>query len=228
MKLTLFAASGGVGRRALQMALERGHELTVVVRNPSSLISLPPSVRVVTADLGAENQALIEDAVRGADAVLSCLGARTPSEAKSEIAANGTQRIVNAMIAIGITRFVAISAAPVATVASAHNPKPVPDAGDGILVRFALGPIVKWVFKHQYADLAKMEHVIKSSRLNWTILRPPRLIDGNRSSNARPFVTTKNQNAPGGTVKRIHLAELMLDTIGNAETIGATLGICDG
>ena len=46
MKLTIIAATGGVGRQLLTQALDAGHDLTVVVRNPAKL---PPSVMAGTS-----------------------------------------------------------------------------------------------------------------------------------------------------------------------------------
>jgi uncharacterized protein YbjT (DUF2867 family) len=40
MKLTIFAATGGIGRQALEQAVAAGHDVTAVARNP-----LPSHVR---------------------------------------------------------------------------------------------------------------------------------------------------------------------------------------
>ena len=34
MKLTIFAATGGIGRQILEQAVDAGHDVTAVVRNP--------------------------------------------------------------------------------------------------------------------------------------------------------------------------------------------------
>ena len=34
MKLTIFAATGGIGRQALEQAVAAGHDVTAVARNP--------------------------------------------------------------------------------------------------------------------------------------------------------------------------------------------------
>jgi len=48
MKLTIVAATGGIGRQLLTQALAAGHDVTAVVRNPATL---PTEVRAVTAGL---------------------------------------------------------------------------------------------------------------------------------------------------------------------------------
>ena len=119
MKLTIFAATGGIGRQLLEQAVDAGHDVTAVVRNPGKL-SRP--VRAVTADMTAADPASVEAAVGGADAVLSGLGPR--SNADAGVAARGTRVIVAAMQATGVRRIVAVSAAPVGTVATARTPQP--------------------------------------------------------------------------------------------------------
>ena len=37
MKLTIVAATGGIGRQLLEQALAAGHDVTAVVRNPGQL-----------------------------------------------------------------------------------------------------------------------------------------------------------------------------------------------
>jgi uncharacterized protein YbjT (DUF2867 family) len=97
MKLTIFAATGGIGRQLLTQALAAGHDVTAVVRNPATL---PAEVRVVTADLTTAGPAALEPAVAGADAVLSGLGPR--SRADAGVASRGTLAIVEAMRATGV------------------------------------------------------------------------------------------------------------------------------
>lgn len=89
MKLTITAATGGVGREVLEQAVAAGHDVTAVVRNPGKLSR---DVHVVTADLAAPNPAALESAVAGADAVLSGLGPHSNSDAG--IASQGTPAIV--------------------------------------------------------------------------------------------------------------------------------------
>src|SRR6266550_3396651 len=131
MKLTVFAATGGIGRQVLEQAIAAGHEVTAVVRNPEKLSR---EVRVVAADLAAPDPAALESAVEGADAVLSGLGPRSRSEAG--IASRGTRAIVDAMQAAHARRLVVVSAAPMGTVPSPGRPKPPKaDPGDGFFMR---------------------------------------------------------------------------------------------
>ncbi|HEX4620778.1 MAG TPA: NAD(P)H-binding protein, partial [Myxococcaceae bacterium] len=96
MKLTLFAATGGIGRQILEQALDAGHQVTAVVRNPKKLSR---ETRVVEADLSVADPASLAPAVAGADGVLSALGPWTRAEVG--VATRGTRVIVEAMRATG-------------------------------------------------------------------------------------------------------------------------------
>ncbi len=219
MKLTIFAATGGIGRQVLGQALAAGHAVTAVVRNPKKLAS---EVRVVAADLAAPDPAALESAVEGADAVLSGLGPRSLSEAG--IASLGTRAIVRAMKATGARRVVVVSAAPVSTVPSPGRPKPPRhDPGDGFFMRNVLGPLIEAVLRRAYADLALMEDIIRDSGLDWTVVRPPRLTDKPLTGSYR---TAYGQNLRRGLIiSRADVAHLMLGVLGQPETIGRAIGI---
>lgn len=219
MKLTIIAATGGVGRELLQQALAAGHDVTAVVRNPGKLSR---QVRAVTADLTAPNQVALESAVAGADAVLSGLGPHSNSDAG--IASEGTQAIVAAMAATGVRRIVAVSAAPVSTVPSRSRPHPPKhDPGDGFYMRHLFSRIAKAMFGKVYADLAQMEDILADSGLDWTVVRPPQLTDKHLTGTYR---TANGQNIRGGwSVPRSDVAHLMLQVLGQPGTIHQAIGI---
>lgn len=219
MRLTIFAATGGVGRHLLGQAVAAGHDVTAVVRSPREM---PGGVRVVTADLAASDPATLASTVDGADAVLSGLGPR--SAAEIGVAARGTSAIVDAMQAVGARRIVVVSAAPISTVPSPGRPRPPKhDPGDGFVVRNVLGPLIKRVLRRRYADLAVMEDVLRDSGLDWTVLRPPQLTDKPLTGSYR---TAYGQNLRRGVkISRADVAHCMLAVLERPETVKQTVGI---
>ena len=219
MKLTIFAATGGIGRQLLAQAVAAGHEVTAVVRNPKKL---SPEIRAIMADLAASDPVAIDSAVEGTDAVLSALGPRSISEAG--ITSQGTRAIVQAMKAVGVRRVVVVSAAPVSTISSPGRPKPPKhDPGDGFFMRNLAAPLVKAIFRKHYVDLALMEAILRDSGLAWTVVRPPRLTDRPLSGAYR---TAYGQNLPRGlSISRADVAHLMLRVLGQPETIGQVIGV---
>jgi uncharacterized protein YbjT (DUF2867 family) len=225
MKLTIIAATGGVGRQLLSQALQAGHDVTAVARNPAKLaadVLASKAPRIVAADLTNPDPQALESAVAGTDAVLSALGPHNNADAG--IAAPGTTAIITAMRAAGVRRIVAISAAPVATTPSPGRPDPPKhDPGDGFFMRQIGNRIANTLFGKVYPDLAAMEDVLRESGLDWTILRPPQLTDKPLTGRYR---TAYGRNVRGGrSIPRADVAHYMLAVLGQPETIGQVIGI---
>jgi uncharacterized protein YbjT (DUF2867 family) len=226
VRLTIFAATGGVGTHLLDQSLAAGHEVTAVVRNPAKLgdrADRPDrGFRVVTADLSAPDPGALALAVEGADAVLSGFGPHGQSDAGHT--ATGTRAIVEAMRAGGVGRIVAVSAAPVSTTASPGRPHPPRhDPGDGLAMRYLAAPIGRLFLGKVFADLAAMEDVLRDSGLDWTVVRPPRLTDKPLTRTYRTAVDRNLKN--GSTVPRADVAALMLGCLDDPATVHHALGI---
>lgn len=222
MKIAIVAATGRIGRLALEQALAAGHEVTAVVRNPSKL---PPEVRdrvaSVAADLTAADPVALAPAFAGVDGVLSCLG---PTARKDfGVAEPSTRAVVEAMRLAGAKRLVIVSAAPVSTTPSPGRPNPPRrDPGESWFTSRVALPIVVALFKENYVDLARAEDRLRDSGLDWTSVRPPRLLD-------RPFTgryrTAVDRSAGGATVSRADVADCMLRALERPEWIGHGVGV---
>lgn len=220
MKLTIVAATGGIGRQLLALASAAGHDVTAVVRNPAALDA---PVRVVRADLAEADPAALTDAVAGADAVLSGLGRRGPADAG--VVSRGTRALTAAMTAAGVRRIVVVSAAPISTLPSPGRPHPPKDPGEGPLTRYLLTPLVKAALREPYADLALMEDLLRASEVDWTVIRPPRLTD--KALTGRYRVAHDSSVRGGLTVSRADVAQLMLRVVTEPDLIGHALGIAN-
>jgi len=81
------------------------------------------------------------------------------------------------------------------------------------------------VLRKHYADLARMEDVIRDSGLDWTVVRPPRLTDKPVTGAYR---MAYGQNLRGGFfISRADVAHHMLRVLEQPETIGQIIGIAD-
>jgi putative NADH-flavin reductase len=220
MKLTVIAATGGIGHHLVKQAVAAGHEVTAVARRPRDL---PAGVRTIAVDFARPDPKALREAVRGADAVLSGLGPRDP-KADAGITSRGTQAIVEAMRAEGVRRIVVISAAPVGPVpVPGQRELPKHDPGDGFFMRHLGVPFARTLFGKHYADLAVTERILRDSGLEWTVSRPPKLTDKALTGRYRIAL---NQNIRGGfSISRADVAHHMLRMVGQPETIGQVVGV---
>ncbi|WP_433468573.1 NAD(P)-dependent oxidoreductase [Spirillospora sp. CA-128828] len=210
MRITIFGATGGTGMHAVRRALDAGHEVTAVVRDPAGLpAELRACADVVQADV--MDPAAIEEAVKGRDAVVTAIGTRDGGRPTS-VCADSTRGIVAAMAAAGTERFVLTSA-------SGLHAGP----GDDPLTRFVAKPLLGRFLKHAFADMRAAEALTRDSGLAWTIVRPPRLTNG--PGNGR-YRKAADRNVFGGvSIARTDLATALLDVAGDPSSIGHVVSV---
>jgi putative NADH-flavin reductase len=203
MKLTIFGANGKTGTSLVRQALEAGHEVTAVVRDPARL-AVPPHdhLRVVTADV--MDPVAIASAVSGADIVVSAVGPH--GRAATTILRDSTRSIITAMKKSGASRLMTVSGSM------------VDDTGDGFFLRHVGKPMTRRIFKGPCVDMRQAEDQIHASTLDWTILRPPRLTD---KKGTRKYRTAIDRNLPHGfTLSRTDLATSILALSDDPKSIG--------
>lgn len=210
MKLTVLGATGGTGQEVVRQALDAGHEVTAAVRNPARLATTHARLEVVPVP-DVTDAAALRPVVAGRDAVLSALGTTNKG---AGVVAPAVRAALQAMGAVGVRRLLAVSAVPVG---------PVPP-GESFLYRAVLHRVVSRAFREVYRDLAEMERAVEASEgVDWTVVRPPRLLDGPGTGRYRRVV---GGNVRGGrTIARADLAHAMLAMVADADTFRAPVGV---
>ncbi|WBO64457.1 NAD(P)-dependent oxidoreductase [Streptomyces camelliae] len=208
MNLTVFGATGGIGRELVRQALDAGHRVTAVVRDPARLEVTGDTLEVFRADLTDPEP--LRAAVAGRDAVLSGLGARSRKDAG--VATRLTRTVLRAMEAEGVRRLLVVSAGPVG---------PAPES-DSPLDRGMRG-IVSAVLKDVYADLSEMEAELARSGTDWTSVRPPRLQDKPLTGRYRTVIGGFPRK--GRFIARADVAHAMLSMIDDQGTVKQGVGV---
>lgn len=190
MRITVFGATGATGRELLAAALAAGHTVRAFARRPEALGELSARVEVVPGDI--RDSAQVGRAVREADAVVSALGTGrdlSPTTVMSE----GTASIITAMKAQGVQRLLVITSGMV-----------TPTGTEPLLFRL----IGQHLLRHVHADHLRLEEQVKASGLDWTIVRPPRLLDGPARGGYR---LARDEGLRGGKeITRADLARFMI------------------
>ncbi|GAA3119743.1 SDR family oxidoreductase [Streptomyces rameus] len=208
MKLTVFGATGGIGRELVRQALDAGHEVTAVVRDPARLGLTGDRLEVVRSGLTDPQE--LRTAVRGRHAVLSGLGARSRKDAG--VTTRLTRTVLGAMEAEGTRRLLVVSAGPVGPAAE----------GEGALDR-GMRTLVSAVLKDVYADLREMEADLARSGTDWTSVRPPRLQDKPLTGRYRTVIG--GFPPKGRFIARADVAHAMLSMIDAGETLKQGVGV---
>ncbi len=202
MKLAVFGGTGRTGRLTVRDALDAGHDLSVLARDPTLVALEHPKLRVVLGDV--RDIDAVRATVRGTDAAIVMIGTalRMPGMTMSE----GTDTIVRAARAERVRRLIVVSA-----------------DGAGASRRGLPLPLrVGYLFIGQYiAEKERQERIARESGLAWTIVRPTQLTDGPPTGRA---VTSRG---PGtrNQVSRADLAAFLVAQTGSDEFVGHTPGL---
>jgi putative NADH-flavin reductase len=190
VKVLIIGATGATGRVLMREALEQGHEVTALARNPSALAPEDHRPRVLQGN--ALDASEVEAAVAGQDAVLSALGTR--STRPTTLFSQSTHNLISAMNKHGVRRLVCITG-----IGAGESKGHVGFLYDRIMLPF--------VVKNIYEDKNRQEEAIKQSDLEWVIVRPARLTDEAAKGEYRVYL---GGSYTAKTISRADVAAFML------------------
>ena len=174
MKITLFGATGNVGKECLEQCLENHHDVTVLVRTPAKIpTGYLSRITVVEGDALAYGD-VVSAIPQGTEAVLFAIGVDEKTSPK-ELCTNATQQILRAMRENAVTRLVWCG--------GGSNIVPADQVGFG-------GRFVRWYaehfLKHRHFDKeAQLELLNHNKDINWIGVRPLQMKNGPRTTNYR-------------------------------------------
>lgn len=155
MRLLVLGATGRVGRIAVALALDRRHQVTVLVRLPEKLGTVATLVKVVPGDALDANA--VASAVAGQDAVFYVLGAGNVRS--TTLFSESTRILLDQMQRQQVRRLICVTGVG-AGETKGHG---------GLLYDRILYPLFT---KGIYADKDRQETLIRQSDTDWTIVRP--------------------------------------------------------
>lgn len=201
----MFGPTGGTGRSVIAQALTVGDKVTALAREPAALSEFGGRITVVGGDVLDRDD--VARTVEGAEVVISALGIGMHRHATT-VYSRGTANIIDAMKADGVRRLLVVSTS------SLEIPSPR-QVGEWLLAKVLLHRLLA----KPYADMALMEHAVRTSGLDWTLVRAARLTDGPLTGQYRTAVNRKLRGC--WSVSRRDVAHYLLRNVANAE-------ICQG
>jgi len=189
MQLAILGGTGGIGGHVLDWALAAGHPVRALARRPEAL---PQRAGLTAVHGDALDGAAVAETIAGADAVVSALGPR--GEKAASLLAGTAANVVGAMDKAGARRLICVSAAGAFITGD-------PDTG------WLIKAVLPRVFAAPFADVREMENVIRHSGLDWTIVRPVRLV--NRPGTSRYRVRPDFPPPHGRTIARADVAHFI-------------------
>uniref|UniRef100_A0A1A8LA94 NAD(P)-binding domain-containing protein n=1 Tax=Nothobranchius pienaari TaxID=704102 RepID=A0A1A8LA94_9TELE len=206
MKIALLGATGQTGQYLVKQALEQGHTVTAIVRDPEKLAVHHDNLKVVKADIFSASS--LKTHFKDQDVVMSCLG--FPASLFSGVTGYtmSMAAVIGAMREARVNRVIAMTS---------WYTEPNSGAQSSYLIRFLLLPMIRSVLNNMY----EMESFLqKTQDINWTVVRPPGL--KNLPATAQEFLTHEGYFVPDSSgqparsaVGRGDVARFMLSLLNN-------------
>jgi putative NADH-flavin reductase len=169
MNIVIFGANGPTGLEVCRQALAAGHRITAVVRRPDEFPLHADALHIVRADV--MDGSSLAPVIGGAEAVLSTLGAAYSRHA-IHVYLIATKAIVEAMRASSHCRRLVVVSAGLAG-------RNLPKVRGFLQDNLALPLLRNVIGRTLYEDMLRMEDFLADcDDIDWTVIRPGRLING--------------------------------------------------
>lgn len=201
MRVAVLGGTGRTGRLIVSELLQRGHDVSALVRDGRGT-ALPSTVGQLTGD--PRDRASVVALVQDCDAVCSALGARGR---EAPVNAQTARVLIEAMRASGVRRFVGISGAGIT----------VPGDRKSIRDR-VISAVLQRLGGRTVQDKAEEYEQWAVSGLDWTLIRPPRLTDGDATGEIEHAASTSPRRT---AITRADLATLVVDCLELHSYVGA-------
>ncbi|CAK6959713.1 flavin reductase (NADPH)-like [Scomber scombrus] len=173
MKIAVLGATGQTGQYLVNQALQQGHTVTAIVRNPGKLAVHHDNLKVVEGDIFSEDS--LKSHFKGQDVIMSCLGFPTSFFSGVTGYTLSMRAMVSAMRQTRVNRIITMTSWYTEPNSGTQSP---------YLIRFLLLPMIRSVLTNMF----EMEQFLqKSDDINWTVVRPPGL--KNLPASAQEFMT---------------------------------------
>ncbi|HYD89687.1 MAG TPA: NAD(P)H-binding protein [Vitreimonas sp.] len=192
MKLIVFGANRGVGRRAVETALAEGHEVTAAVRAPERMMLKHERLRVAQCDVA--DGARVSEVIAGHDVAIATLGER--SRGPTTLYSTAAKTISAAMAERGVNRLVFLS-----------NFGVLGERGRGAAQTMLLF-MVKRMIRPTLDDHRRALDTLAASQVDWTAVRATPLTDGPATGAYR--IAADGLPPHGSSISRGDVAGFML------------------
>ncbi len=163
MKLAVFGATGGTGKRVVDHALASGHTVVAVARRPDAITTKHPALTIAKGDV--LDPPAIGAAIAGVDAVIAAFGPAN-NKKPGTLISEGIANIVDSCEEASVPKLVFESGL-------------ITTNGEGLsfFARLGVG-LFRSLNRKLYNDKVIAEATMRDSNLAWVIVRPPSLADG--------------------------------------------------
>jgi putative NADH-flavin reductase len=203
MKIAILGSSGFVGKVLIHKAIESGFTIKTLTRSPEKLEDIKDKVEIIEGSVF--DPAAVEETLKGVQVVLSTIGPPARKPGNPLLYEKAMKDIVSIMKKHEIKRYIHIGGA-------------VHEGGENEqwpinrrLLRLFLNLVGKPILTAKHLEW----EVLKSSGLEWTLVRPPRIVKGKSTG----LLAKDEKNLHGMETDVDDLTGFMLEQIYSKEWI---------
>lgn len=208
MKISVIGSTSPTGLHLLEQGVKRGHEITAFTRRPQMLAHIGGLQRVVAGD--GLRLTDVREAVRQQDAVIAIVGNR--GLGPTTVATDVTRNLIQALQEEGVSRLVCVSS----YLAGPVKKPPV------------VTPFFKWLLRRPLEDRRTADQLMMYSPLDYTIVRPGRLLDQPATGRVRMQKEGKPFDSGPFMIGRADLAAALLDVLTQADASRRVINVAWG
>lgn len=199
-KIAIIGGTGKVGRHIASRALENGHQVRMLVRNPDKLTYKDARVEIVRGNV--EHQEDIKKLLAGCQVVINAFGQPIKDE---PMYSSVTKRILDVMADMEIPRYIGVTGASLTI------------EGDR---KSFINRIGAKVFEILYSNMMKNKReewdILKKSKdVKWTLIRLPFIAEGTEIGSIKENLT----NMPGTKITNQDIATFLINQTGSEKYI---------
>lgn len=157
--IIVFGGAGRTGSEVVKKSLEEGHTVTAFAYSQPNKEVLPDHKNLTIYIGDAKNYESVANAIKGHDIVINIIAPRLFDNKNYPISEIATKNIIDAMKALGVKRYIGQAGAWATD--QLHDASPL----------MQLGFIFFLPLRHLYAYKKKEDAIVKSSGLDWTLVR---------------------------------------------------------
>ena len=192
MKIAVFGATGPTGARIVTLALEEGHDVLALTRNASSFPLVHDRLTVLEGDASSHTD--VRKAVRGADAVVHCLGIGGKGKGQpTSVVSDSVKVVLDEMERASVSRIVCMSNVGAG------------ESGSWFYRRVVLPLFLRWL-RPIIADKNVMEAVLRNSPTEWVAVRIPNIVEGPE----KPVRSSETGQGIGNSITASSVARFLL------------------
>ena len=203
MKIAILGSTGFVGNVLIKKAIARGYEIKTLARDPEKLNEIKDKIEIIRGSVFELSS--IDSAIEGTEAVLSTIGPPPGKPCNPEQYREAMKDIVVAMEKHAVKRYIHIGGA-----VHLGGENETWDFKRKFL-RLFLSVVSKPILITKHLEW----EVLKTSDLDWTLVRPPRITSGKITTE----LLADEKNLYSLSVSVEELSDFILDQIKSREWI---------